>query len=63
MRNSCSFTLSNSYYSVKQIKKKIPVRTFQTCGKALRIKYKTNEKQAERMEGMIGDIRKTSGQR
>lgn len=52
MCNSCSLTLSNSCYSVRKLKE-IPVHTFQTCSEAQQIKYKTNEKQTERMEGMM----------
>lgn len=52
MCNSCSLTLSNPDYSVRKLEK-MTVHTFQTCSGALRIKYKTNEKQTERMEGMM----------
>lgn len=61
MCNSCSLTLSNrtllseSFKKKKEKlkKKKMTVHTFQTCSSAPRIKYKTNEKQTERMEGMM----------
>lgn len=55
MSNSCSLTLSNRTLLSESFKKKIKttVHTFQTCSGAPRIKYKTNEKQTERMEGMM----------
>lgn len=52
MCNSCSLTLSNPDYSVRKLKK-MTVHTFQTCSRAQWIKYKTNEKQTERMEGIM----------
>lgn len=55
MCHSCSLIFSNLVYSLRKMKekkrKKKTVDTLQTYSGVLRIKYRTNEKQSERIGG------------